>query len=385
VVARICKNQRPNLLVVGGFQLSPEGIPLSAVKEAVLTERRGMPEVQGPKRSNHWIHIPTILVVGSFCLYWWYWHKPVPSKAVLWLAGVAAIMALWEMRPIHKAAYLLLVVWLMFIENRAIDKDRADFARDEAHRRQEERQQFSDIGTQLTTNVQKLIDDSDLKFKKTFGQQSTNFDATVKRFIGVNNEQLALSQAQREMIESENGHLIPGSEPMPPMEALGCKEKLDKDAYIITTGRYVTLVTRFPFIPMVVDAEIKNPQGTQPLPGFVYIQPHNLVRVDKSADGLLILSLDFRATDGSIIVKVDQDGFVVNPLFLKRHPDKSTLVVWDSFGKEVLKVRYVNKRLLRIEPHLGEDTELFFDTTKPPMCMPQLPDGGLEIMPALRT
>ena len=88
-------------------------------------------------------------------------------------------MALWEMRPIHKAGYLLLVIWLMFIENRAIDKDRADFARDEACRRQEERQQFSDIGTAITTNIQKVIDDSDLKFKDNLASASAQFSATM--------------------------------------------------------------------------------------------------------------------------------------------------------------------------------------------------------------
>jgi hypothetical protein len=137
-----------------------------------------------PKR--HWFHVPIQVVVGGLCLYW-YWHIPVPNKAVLWLGGVAALMALVEMRPLHKAAYFLLVTALIFTENRAIDKDRHEFSEAESAKRAAENAQFSKIGTTITDNVQKLLDKSDAQFSATSTQQRKQFVATMERFqINVN-------------------------------------------------------------------------------------------------------------------------------------------------------------------------------------------------------
>src|ERR1700693_4859718 len=83
---------------------------------------------------SHWFHIPCQAIVAIFCVYW-YWRIPAPNKAVLILIGVTVVMALLEMRTSHKAVYLLLVICLMFVENRAINKDRADLLREEASRR----------------------------------------------------------------------------------------------------------------------------------------------------------------------------------------------------------------------------------------------------------
>jgi len=140
-----------------------------------------MSEMEPPVPGHHWFHIPLQLTVAAFWFYW-YWHTPAPNKAVLWLGGVAALMLLVEMRPIHKAIYFILVIGLMFMENRAIDNDRANFARDEAYRRAQENKQFSEIGTSISVNVQKLLDQSDTHFLKTLKQESEQFAATMQRF-----------------------------------------------------------------------------------------------------------------------------------------------------------------------------------------------------------
>ena len=64
-------------------------------------------------------------VESSFCIYW-YWYPPAPNKAVLILTGVTVVMALLDMRPRLKAVYLVLVIWVMGIENRAINRDRVE-------------------------------------------------------------------------------------------------------------------------------------------------------------------------------------------------------------------------------------------------------------------
>jgi hypothetical protein len=129
---------------------------------------RGDPE-EAKKPVPHWFHFPLQAIAAGFAAYW-YWNLPLPNKAVLFLAAIAALMVLAEMRPIHKAFYVVLIIALVFIENRAINKDRADFARDEACRRKEENQKFSDIGTAITTNVGRLLEHSDQEFAKTMAR-----------------------------------------------------------------------------------------------------------------------------------------------------------------------------------------------------------------------
>lgn len=67
----------------------------------------------------------------------------------------------------------------MFVENRAIDKDRRDFANAEASRRNEENQQFSNIGTNITDNVQKLLDHSDKEFMKNMERSNRMLSGIV--------------------------------------------------------------------------------------------------------------------------------------------------------------------------------------------------------------
>lgn len=124
------------------------------------------PSVRGHLHS-HWFHIPCQVIVASFCVYW-YWHIPAPNKAVLALTGVTIIMALLEMRTGHKAVYLLLVICLIFTENRAINKDRADSLKAEDDHRNEERGKFQSIADGLDATIA----NSDRQFAATMGKQN---------------------------------------------------------------------------------------------------------------------------------------------------------------------------------------------------------------------
>jgi len=105
----------------------------------------------------HWFHFGLQICVGAFALYW-HWHLPAPNKAVLALASVAALMVLAEMRPIHKVVYFFLILALVFTENRAIDKDRNDFAQAEDHRRKDENKQFQRIADTLSDSLRQSQD-----------------------------------------------------------------------------------------------------------------------------------------------------------------------------------------------------------------------------------
>jgi hypothetical protein len=108
---------------------------------------------------------------------------PTVGKGGLFLAVGATLMPLfWDkVGIVARMSWIAMLFLLLAVEYRAIDKDRADFAKDEARRRQEENQKFADIGTSITTNVQKLLNTSDKQFRETTQQASRQFDVTMSR------------------------------------------------------------------------------------------------------------------------------------------------------------------------------------------------------------
>jgi hypothetical protein len=137
-------------------------------------------EFGGKKRSADWFHIPAQAVVLGFCIYW-YFHSPVPNKAVLILTGVTVIIALLDMRPSHKAVYLLLVFALMFIENRAINKDHAKAVEAEDRRQKNEGDKFNEIASGLRVAIQQ----GQAQFDTTIGRANAILDATQKNLLSI--------------------------------------------------------------------------------------------------------------------------------------------------------------------------------------------------------
>jgi hypothetical protein len=141
-------------------------------------------EVCAMDKSKNWgiLSWVCILAFAAFGI-WWNVRLPTVGKGGLFLAAVAVLMPLfWEkIGVVGKMSWVAMLFVLLAVEYRAIDKDRHDFADAEAYKRKEEKQQFSNIGESITTNVKKLLDHSDQQFKETVAQQSLHFDATMKQ------------------------------------------------------------------------------------------------------------------------------------------------------------------------------------------------------------
>ncbi len=105
---------------------------------------RGKPE-EADKPVAHWYHFLVLGVAGYYVARWYWFKAPLPNKAVLALATVAALMLLAEMRPIHKALYIVVIILLVFMENRAIDSDRNKFEHDQTDARKEQNEKFGKI------------------------------------------------------------------------------------------------------------------------------------------------------------------------------------------------------------------------------------------------
>jgi hypothetical protein len=76
--------------------------------------------------------------------------------------------------------------------------------------------------------------------------------------------------------------------------------------------------------------------------------------LDRLDDGSLAISLDVRSEDGRLIVRIDKNRFIVNQnnfLSMSRR-NRSTLIVTDQRGAEVLNVRFTNPHTLWIDAQL---------------------------------
>src|SRR5437667_7462803 len=121
------------------------------------------------KPANHWFHF-SLQAIGIFFCSYFYFHLPKSGKALLVLGAMVAIMMLMDMRPLHKGIYVAVILGLVLIENHALDKERADFARDDVQRRTEENNKFQSIAEGIRRSVEKSTE---------------QFNATMTRFYNV--------------------------------------------------------------------------------------------------------------------------------------------------------------------------------------------------------
>jgi len=58
--------------------------------------------------------------------------------------------------------------------------------------------------------------------------------------------------------------------------------------------------------------------------------------------------VNLRDSNNALLVKYDEEGFETHPSLLRRHPNKSTLLVDDVHGSELLRIAYTNRRMFRV-------------------------------------
>lgn len=67
------------------------------------------------------------------------------------------------------------------------------------------------------------------------------------------------------------------------------------------------------------------------------------ITLDRANDGSIGVVMDIRSRDRRIIARLSPNGFVVNKNnFLEMRKDRSSLIVVDEYGNEVLNARYLN-------------------------------------------
>jgi len=129
------------------------------------------------------------------------------------------------------------------------------------------------------------------------------------------------------------GRLYPAGEAIPKH---GCELPDKKDELVVFLGSAIAVAESLPATVIQIN-------------GF------DVLKMDKSEDGSLAISLEVRGEDGNIIAKIDRGEFLVNKnnhLQMKR-ADRSSLKVIDQKGRTVLNMRYFNKHAMWIDANFG--------------------------------
>jgi hypothetical protein len=135
-------------------------------------------------------------------------------------------------------------------------------------------------------------------------------------------------QVKAELSQLE-GRLYPADDPDPPGPCPVTGTEL-----ALYFGRMAVVADRFPLT-------------------VIKIASKPAVVMDRNADGSLNLTLDVRSSDGRIIARLQHNGFVINQnnyLSMERK-DRSSLLVKDQHGNEVLSARYMNPHAFRLSAY----------------------------------
>ncbi len=92
-----------------------------------------------------------------------------------------------------------------------------------------------------------------------------------------------------------------------------------------------------------------------------------VISIDRTSSGEVTLSLDIRSADGKLIVRIRNNRFQINKnnYFSMKRPDRSTLVVYDQNGAEVLNARFPNPHAFRLSAKI-HSSGAFLDTDNIP-------------------
>src|ERR1700685_1555166 len=106
---------------------------------------------------NRWLQRALQTIVAIVWVWWWF-HVPLPGKALLVLTIVAILVSLVDITATQRLAWLVLVVALALLENKAIDKDRSDFVAAQQKFSNDQKQHFDDIGKGIKVSIQQSQD-----------------------------------------------------------------------------------------------------------------------------------------------------------------------------------------------------------------------------------
>ena len=149
------------------------------------------------------------------------------------------------------------------------------------------------------------------------------------------------SKATSRTADIYSGYLLPAHDPDKttcrdnpdvPMRLQQQMGPLPEGVVAVFLGKNRYYATDFPYYPLMYEG---NP----------------VFAVERDAAGRVGITVDVRSKDGRIVARIKNGTFIVNRnnILTMKRPDKSTLIVEDQSGNEVLNVRYQNRSVIHFQ------------------------------------
>jgi len=259
------------------------------------------------------------------------WVRSVPSAGIaigaLGAVGIFVAIKGEKLHEGHKVIWAFITLIFLVTEVRAIRKERTDQADKQAETIETIVRGYTTEITQNQHNFQTTMSKLDAAIARLDTMNSTNVTAQTeerKQFSKLVEKQQDLFERQLEFTEFLNGKLLPASDPMPTNT---CGHPIQSNDVVLFLGTNAMVTNKFPHT-------------------VVKVHGKDAVSLDRIEDGSLVLSVDMRDASNRIVARLNKNGFVVNsnyPLFMLR-PDKSTVIIEDQFGEEMLHARFLNRQ-----------------------------------------
>ncbi len=282
---------------------------------------------------KHWGMGWSLFAIFAVLCVWWLPHTPSIGYSIGALAVVASVMAalMENLRALARFAWIILLFGFLWVEMRAIDEDKRKTT-------QELTDHFQGISTQAHENLKQILDEERKNLQDILTTEQADFSKTISQLLRQEREQAQefnailtkqqqLFDHQQEFAEFLNGKLLPASDPMPP----NICHQIQSNDVAVFLGTNAMVTNKFPHT-------------------ILQVQGQSVVSIDRLENGSVVLSVEMRDTSNRIIARLNKNGFVVNSsyaLYMLR-PDKSTIIIEDQYGKEVLNARFLNRQAFRL-------------------------------------
>jgi hypothetical protein len=259
-----------------------------------------------------------------------------PGVCIGLLATAAGIMSLRPVMKVYeKMAWVGILITFAVLEILAIgrsDKDTKDA-------RERQNKEFSQITANQDTQFKTTVD----RLSESYALNQRQFDMTMRQFL--QNEKIDQQQFnatmerfdksyihEEKLAAAQTGILSPASDPTPSVSCTNMPP--DATLIIVDTGNSYSSYFTTSFPRTIVKSASRGP----------------LLSFTRLPGGRLAVITDLFSSDGKLMVRMNEDGYVVNRNNISElKSDNSSLVVIDLYGNETLNVHYANKRTIIIK------------------------------------
>jgi hypothetical protein len=287
--------------------------------------------------------VPLWIACAGLAVYWSF-RLPPAGYAIGALAVVAGVMSVREMKVIGKITWVALLIVFLLIEFHAIGKDRIEQQNAQNTFERNENERADQTLVTERDNTKQLIEQENQSFEQVLSSDQKQFTQSLSAILATHKEDEAdfsrvvkreesLIQSQQDLSEQFVGRLVPGNEPTPPNPCM----RLPVPPQLQKSGAITTIIG---------DNAILGPSRRHAILQVGDTWVLGLAKVPDS--DAVSLSVDFRDDRNRVLLRMDENGVVNRSLLILQRPVKNEFLIEDAYGKEFMKVIYLNPTTFRV-------------------------------------